>query len=110
MFAFVYLSVCVSFWGGNALWFRHDTGNLAPQARKQGSFKVKHRPQKLSKLTSEFFGVEIQAGEHDSAEDARAALLLYYKFQKEWEESLKKKKSKGRRGKKRSKKSMLDYT
>lgn len=64
-----------------------DTARFKPllRARKQGSFKVKHRPQKLKKLTKEILGVEIQEGEHDSADDARAALALYYKFRKEWE-------------------------
>lgn len=64
-----------------------DTARFKPllRARKQGSFKVKHRPQKLKKLTQEVLGVEIQEGEHDSADDARAALALYYKFRKEWE-------------------------
>lgn len=70
-----------------------DTARFKPllRVRKQGSFKVKHRPQKLKKLTLDILGIEIQAGEHDSAHDARAALLLYYKFQKVWEAGLKKK-------------------
>ena len=69
-----------------------DTARYKPllRARKQGSFKVKHRPQKLKKLTKEILGVEIQEGEHDSADDARAALALYYKFRKEWEIHFKK--------------------
>lgn len=69
-----------------------DTARYKPllRARKQGSFKVKHRPQKLKKLTSELIGVEIQKGEHDSGDDARAALLLYYKFRKEWEGTMRK--------------------
>lgn len=63
-----------------------DTARFKPllRARKQGSFKVKHRPQKLKKLTKEILNVEIQGGEHDSADDARAALALFYKFRKEW--------------------------
>ena len=70
-----------------------DTAKFKPllRARKQGSFRVKHRPQKLKKLSKEILGVAIQEGEHDSAADARAALLLYYKYRKEWEQSLKRK-------------------
>eukprot|EP00939_MAST-03C_sp_MAST-3C-sp1_P001363 g1363.t1 len=70
-----------------------DTAKFKPllRARKQGSFKIKYRPQKLKKLTAEILGVDIQGGEHDSADDARAALLLYYKFRKEWEASLRRK-------------------
>jgi hypothetical protein len=36
----------------------------------------KLRPRKLKHLVSEQLGVEIQTGEHEPAEDARAALAL----------------------------------
>ena len=34
-------------------------------------------------------GLEIQKGEHSSVDDARAALLLYKKFAKQWEREVK---------------------
>lgn len=39
----------------------------------------------LKKLTYELLGREIQAGEHNSVEDARAAMQLYMLYKNKWE-------------------------
>ena len=39
----------------------------------------KRRPQALRVLAKRELGLEIQAGEHSSVDDARAALYLYHK-------------------------------
>ncbi|KAL5479936.1 hypothetical protein EMCRGX_G023539 [Ephydatia muelleri] len=44
----------------------------------------------LKKLSSELLGVNIQEGEHNSIEDAQAAMRLYQKHKAEWEAHLKK--------------------
>lgn len=46
------------------------------------------RAAKLKDLAAAHLGMTIQAGEHSAAEDARAALLLYQRYEKEWEASL----------------------
>ena len=45
------------------------------------------RPRKLRRITWEFLGLIIQDGDngHDPLEDARAALLLYQRFQEEFD-------------------------
>jgi len=43
----------------------------------------------LKKQTEKHLVIDIQGGEHDSIEDARASMELYKKFEKEWEISLK---------------------
>jgi len=43
----------------------------------------------LKKLTEKHLKFRIQTAEHDSTEDARAAMALYRKFEKEWENELK---------------------
>jgi len=43
----------------------------------------------LKKQTEKHLVMDIQGGEHDSVEDARASMELYKKFEKEWEISLK---------------------
>lgn len=42
----------------------------------------------LRKLAQHFLGETIQEGEHNSVQDAAAAMKLYKKFRKEWETSL----------------------
>lgn len=49
------------------------------------------KSQKLQFLLKKELGVDIQEGEHDSIDDARATLLLYKKHRVEWEEELRKK-------------------
>jgi RNA exonuclease 4 len=45
----------------------------------------KRRPQALRVLAKRELGLDIQAGEHSSVDDARAALYLYHKARREWE-------------------------
>lgn len=47
----------------------------------------------LKKLAQEILGMKIQAGEHDSVEDARATLMIYKRFAKQWEKELQMKKN-----------------
>jgi len=44
----------------------------------------------LKKLAKKVLGIDIQEGEHDSIEDARASMILYRYRQAEWEDYLKK--------------------
>ena len=43
------------------------------------------RTPSLKNLAAKYLGLTIQEGEHNSVEDARAALNLYLMFRKEWE-------------------------
>ena len=42
----------------------------------------------LKRLVKHFLSIDIQNGEHDSVEDARAAMLLYQSVKPEWENYL----------------------
>ena len=46
------------------------------------------RPKRLKHLAEQFLGLAIQDGEHDPAEDARAALAIYRHFRRDWEGGL----------------------
>jgi RNA exonuclease 4 len=48
------------------------------------------KPRKLRHITYEWLGLTIQGGEggHDPCEDARAALLLYQRFQRQFDEQV----------------------
>ncbi|CAM6114193.1 unnamed protein product [Calypogeia fissa] len=60
-----------------------DTQHYGPFRSDNG------RPQALKHLAALHLGAKIQQREHDSVEDARAALCLYKLFEKAWEENLK---------------------
>lgn len=45
----------------------------------------KMRAKKLKLLVHQHLGIDIQTGEHEPAEDARAALALYKLFRRQWE-------------------------
>jgi len=62
-----------------------DTAKYRPLQRSKG------KPRKLRFLAQKYLGIQIQTGEHDPAEDAKAALMLYKHFKKDWEGSVKKK-------------------
>jgi RNA exonuclease 4 len=66
-----------------------DTARYAPlcvPARDGGA----PRPRRLQALAADLLGVNIQDGEHDPAEDARAALAVYKKVHAAWETDLRK--------------------
>ena len=59
-----------------------------------------NRPRALRALADEQLGLAVQTGQHDSVEDARAALQLYMKHRKEWELSLRQQRKQHRDGQK----------
>ena len=61
-----------------------DTAFYGPYLKHGG------RSSKLKDLAKKFLGKIIQAGEHDPAEDAKAALLLYFHKMSAWEETVRK--------------------
>lgn len=68
----------------HAFLLRRDTAKYRPFQR------AKSKPHALRHLVKAIFGLEIQSGEHDPAEDARSALMLYMHVKKEWEQYIKK--------------------
>ena len=81
----------------------HDLGhdqevlgiNFPPDKVRDTAFYrpyLKHggKSSKLRDLAKKFLGKVIQAGEHDPAEDAKAALLLYFHKMSSWEETVRK--------------------
>ena len=52
------------------------------------------RKPSLKSLSESVLGVKVQSGEHDSVEDARAAMRLFTMFRKKWETDLKRNKTK----------------
>lgn len=65
-----------------------DTSKFLPLNRLVG---LQHGTPSLKKLTKAVLGRDIQNGEHDSVEDARAAMDIYNKSSIEWEKYIKKK-------------------
>ena len=63
-----------------------DTSLYGPFVNRRG------RTPGLKSLVKKHLGYDIQLGEHDPVEDARAALYLYLKEMKAWEEKVKKRK------------------
>ncbi|KFM80145.1 RNA exonuclease 4, partial [Stegodyphus mimosarum] len=74
---------------GHPYFLIRDTSRYKPFRDKCGS-----RTPSLKKLTEKFLGCKIQTGEHNSVEDARAAMLLYLQNKREWEKQMRKKKPK----------------
>ncbi|KAK6635539.1 hypothetical protein RUM44_000791 [Polyplax serrata] len=60
-----------------------DTSRYEPFRQANGM-----KSPSLKKLAKEFLNEDIQEGEHDSVEDAKAAMKLYKKYRKDWEVSL----------------------
>ncbi|KUF87156.1 hypothetical protein AM588_10001418 [Phytophthora nicotianae] len=69
-----------------------DTAYYRPYMRRKMN-GTKLYPKSLKNLTAEVLGKEIQTGQHDSVEDARAALELYKREQYAWEKYLRTNKS-----------------
>lgn len=63
-----------------------DTSLYGPFVNRRG------RTPGLKSLVKKHLGYDIQMGEHDPVEDARAALYLYLKEMKAWEEKERKRK------------------
>ena len=61
-----------------------DTAFYRPYLKHGG------KSSKLRDIAKKFLGKIIQAGEHDPAEDAKAALLLYFHKMSSWEETVRK--------------------
>ena len=62
-----------------------DTAQYRPYLKHGG------RSSKLKELAKKHLGKIIQTEEHDPAEDAKAALFLYYKMMNSWEEMIRNK-------------------
>lgn len=65
-----------------------DTATYHPYMRPHPSKPGKFKPRSLKDLTQQHLGMSIQKGEHDPAEDARCAMMLYRRCREEWEASL----------------------
>lgn len=76
-----------------ALLLDHPVRDVRDTSRLRAYRKVAGGTPKLSLLASELLGVEIQAGEHSSLEDARACMLLFRRDKEAFEV-----KSMGQRG------------
>eukprot|EP01122_Echinamoeba_exundans_P006425 TRINITY_DN1803_c0_g1_i3.p1 TRINITY_DN1803_c0_g1~~TRINITY_DN1803_c0_g1_i3.p1 ORF type:complete len:237 (+),score=40.25 TRINITY_DN1803_c0_g1_i3:451-1161(+) len=74
-----------------ALMLTHPRHLLRDTARYRPLQRAPKKPHALRYLTKTILGVTIQEGEHDPAEDARAALLLYKHLKKDWERWMKEK-------------------
>lgn len=63
-----------------------DTARYRPFVRKTRTGHVK--PRRLKHLVEQHLGIQIQTGEHEPAEDARAALALYKLYRIQWERDI----------------------
>ncbi|XP_061358218.1 uncharacterized protein LOC133302462 [Gastrolobium bilobum] len=71
-----------------ALLLGHPKKDIRDTSEYQPFLKSSKR-RALRHLAAELLGVKIQTGEHCPIEDARAAMLLYQRNRKEWENSIK---------------------
>lgn len=74
-----------------ALMLTHPRHLLRDTARYRPLQRAPKKPHALRYLAKTILGVTIQDDEHDPAEDARAALLLYKHLRKDWEQWIKRK-------------------
>lgn len=69
---------------------RHPRHNIRDTTRFKKFYSIGSGTPSLKKLTSHFLKVDIQCGEHNSIQDAQAAMQLYMLYRKEWEADLRK--------------------
>jgi RNA exonuclease 4 len=71
------------------LMLSHPWNLTRDSAKWRPLMRAKRKPHALRFLVRQILGIQIQQGEHDPAEDARAALLLYNHLKKDWERHVK---------------------
>ncbi|XKL62123.1 hypothetical protein PGB90_001956 [Kerria lacca] len=71
---------------------RHPRHRIRDTSKFKKFYQIGVGTPSLKKLTSHFLNVNIQCGEHNSIQDAQAAMQLYMLYRKEWEADLKKRK------------------
>lgn len=69
---------------------RHPRHKIRDTTRFKKFYQIGCGTPSLKKLTSHFLNVDIQCGEHNSIQDAQAAMQLYMLYRKEWETDIKK--------------------
>ncbi len=69
---------------------RHPRHRIRDTSRFKKFYQIGVGTPSLKKLTSHFLKVDIQCGEHNSIQDAQAAMQLYMLYRKEWEAEVKK--------------------
>lgn len=72
-----------------SLMFNHPSKLLRDTARYKPLLTKNKKPHKLKYLLKKLLDIEIQGDEHDPAEDARAAMLVYQFLRKDWEIQIK---------------------
>ncbi|XP_065213653.1 RNA exonuclease 4 isoform X2 [Planococcus citri] len=68
---------------------RHPRHKTRDTSRYKKFYQIGVGTPSLKKLTSHFLNVDIQTGEHNSIQDAQAAMQLYMLCRKEWEADVK---------------------
>lgn len=68
---------------------RHPRYLIRDTSRYKKFYQIGVGTPSLKKLTSHFLNVDIQTGEHNSIQDAQAAMQLYMLYRKEWEADVK---------------------
>lgn len=68
---------------------RHPRHKTRDTSRFKKFYQIGVGTPSLKKLTSHFLNVDIQTGEHNSIQDAQAAMQLYMLYRKEWEADVK---------------------
>lgn len=77
----------------SVLFLTHPRGAIRDTSKYKKFHEEFKTTPSLKKLTAKYLGVTIQEGEHSSIEDAKAAMMLYMMFRKEWEAEYRRKRS-----------------